>query len=314
MKIRNLTLDNVFKYAFKKLFIPMVTHPTLPNTSVAAVNLEIIKYLDIKESGISDNLPYVKLANGLIFFGNLPNKNERLSYTRNKSNLSINLKEDCIRVAFDIAQRFCMENGYFKNLPRSYYMTEGGVVLDIGAYIGYGAIRSAKTVGSRGQVIAVEMDKENYSLMERNIYENKLKNITLINAAVGSYNGEIEYFDGENQNNSIHNNVSGHKNRNQTHKINCITLDTIVKNNDIDIGKVPIFTSLEINGAEPDALIGAQFLLKNSFNLQMRIAAPYVREGKPIRDDILKILKNYDNINVFDSPPQIIVSKFLELS
>jgi FkbM family methyltransferase len=316
MNIKNLTIDNVRKGLMRRVFPKMVTHPSLPNVALIDINMKIIQYIGVKYSGVDgDGIPYVKLLNGLIFFGVLPTKREREIYFRNKNNLPSNLVEDAFRVSIDIAQRFCMENGYFINLPRSYYMTVGGVVLDVGAYIGYGAIRASRSVGPSGKVVAVEMDKENYQLMKRNIYENKIGNVALLNSAVNNIDGNIEFYDGGRQNNSIHRGLeTGDLGREKKKKIICNTLDTIIKNNDVDVNYQPIFVGLEINGAEADALLGAEYILRNSCHLQMRIAASYKVSDESCRSRVLNILKDYPDIDVFDAPPQVVVSRIVSTS
>lgn len=62
---------------------------------------------------------------------------------------------------------------------------KGDVVLDVGAHIGYYTLKAAKTVGSEGLVISVEPDPRNFKLLKKNVNSNRLRNVKLINCALG---------------------------------------------------------------------------------------------------------------------------------
>jgi len=173
-------------------------------------------------------------------------------------------------------------------------------------------MRASLSVGRQGSIIAVEMDKESYNLMTRNLYENKIDNVKAINCAVGDYDGEIEYIDGGRQANSIHQNLNALKAMDvKVKKVIINKLDTIISNSDFDVVQRSIFASLEVNGAEPQVLLGADSFLRNSRNLQMRIAAPYSVGKKSCKTQIVNILNNYHGIHHYDVPPQVVVSKML---
>lgn len=65
----------------------------------------------------------------------------------------------------------------------------GMTFIDIGAHVGYHALRAAKAVGDSGSVIAVEASPQTYALLCANAVRNGCLNIFSINAAAGRASG-----------------------------------------------------------------------------------------------------------------------------
>lgn len=68
------------------------------------------------------------------------------------------------------------------------------IVVDVGANIGYYTLLMAKIAK---KVYAIEPDKENFKILKKNIEQNKLKNVHLINVAVGNKQSKIKYYQSE---------------------------------------------------------------------------------------------------------------------
>jgi FkbM family methyltransferase len=89
---------------------------------------------------------------------------------------------------------------FYENLLRmdylrhGIYITEGDIVIDIGAHIGCFTILASSLVGSAGKVIAIEPDPENYQELLFNISLNKLSNVIPFNVAIAEKNGEVELY------------------------------------------------------------------------------------------------------------------------
>jgi FkbM family methyltransferase len=66
------------------------------------------------------------------------------------------------------------------------------VAIDVGANVGLIAIPLALAVGPLGRVVAVEPLPENVERLERNIRRNNLDNVTVVAAAAGPDDGELE--------------------------------------------------------------------------------------------------------------------------
>ena len=74
--------------------------------------------------------------------------------------------------------------GIFKPKP-------GGVVIDVGAHIGFYTIMAAKMVGKEGLVIALEPDAENFKLLMLNVRLNNLNNVIVLPYAASDKNEKI---------------------------------------------------------------------------------------------------------------------------
>src|SRR4029079_16886107 len=65
--------------------------------------------------------------------------------------------------------------------------------VDLGANIGYYTLLGARWVGSRGHVYAFEPDPIAYAYLVNNVANNRCDNITVINKAVGSTTGVVNF-------------------------------------------------------------------------------------------------------------------------
>jgi len=132
------------------------------------------------------------------------------------------------------------------------------VVVDVGANIGYYTLLLAKICK---KVYAFEPDKTSFLILKKNVEENKLKNVVLINKAVSDKRGKVKF---------IHNgeNFGDHKIKTpqsfgqlpltgEPETILCDSLDNILKNEDrIDLIKI------DVQGHEPEAIAGAEKIIK----------------------------------------------------
>jgi FkbM family methyltransferase len=89
-------------------------------------------------------------------------------------------------------------NGFYESVLKdlsSYYIPNGGVVVDCGANVGKHTLNFARLVGATGKVIAIEPNPETFALLEGRVGRNKNgARIELRNAAVGSEKSEISFF------------------------------------------------------------------------------------------------------------------------
>lgn len=133
---------------------------------------------------------------------------------------------------------------------------EGGVVCDVGAWIGYYSILAAKRVD---RVISIEPDETNYQRIKRNIDLNNLSNVTTLNIAVGDRisRGVLE----EGPQSVLHKVVLGSKGGKggKGKAIDIEPLDHILKDR-LKINRVDMLI-MDIEGSEYVALKGAQRFL-----------------------------------------------------
>jgi FkbM family methyltransferase len=129
-------------------------------------------------------------------------------------------------------------------------LKEGGVVCDVGAWIGYYSVLAAKRAD---RVISIEPDETNYQRIKRNIDLNNLSNVTTLNLAVGDRisRGVLE----EGPQSVMHKVVLDGKGK----AIDIEPLDHIIKNR-LKINRVNMLI-MDIEGSEYLALKGLQLLL-----------------------------------------------------
>lgn len=77
---------------------------------------------------------------------------------------------------------------------KHYKLKEGDIVFDLGGYHGLYSILASKKIGDLGKVYCFEPDPNNFEICKRNIENNNLKNIILINKAVSDHSGSNLFF------------------------------------------------------------------------------------------------------------------------
>jgi FkbM family methyltransferase len=89
------------------------------------------------------------------------------------------------------------EQGVWENFETQLLMQSlcaGATFVDVGANIGYYSIVASPLVGSTGRVFAFEPERDNFSLLEKNIQHNQLTNITAVAAALSYADSDAELF------------------------------------------------------------------------------------------------------------------------
>ncbi|MFT7299772.1 MAG: FkbM family methyltransferase [Porticoccus sp.] len=74
-------------------------------------------------------------------------------------------------------------------------LQSGGVVIDVGANIGYYTLLSAQIVGHSGYVYSIEAHPKTFGYLEKNVALNKYENITMFNLALGEKKGNVTFTD-----------------------------------------------------------------------------------------------------------------------
>ena len=134
------------------------------------------------------------------------------------------------------------------------YLRPGDAVLDIGANIGVYSLLAASCVGVSGHIVAFEPGLKAYQRLMENISLNQLNNITVHACAVGDQSGYIDFLADCDTTSRIRSKVDFDI---PTIKVPVLRLDDVIKL-DCALGK------MDIEGAEPIALQGAQKLLKKA--------------------------------------------------
>ena len=261
--------------------------------SALSILRDEILALDIEKTGKDEGFLFVKLRNGLTFYGwKTPESSRR--YWKHFG------REDGFEF-FDILEAIIVRYKYPQSIPigtplskgwsHSYYhhsgvigdmrtspeqkllLTQrfipklGNTVLDVGAFMGYGTMKLSQLVGPSGQVIAFECNPSTFDLLTKNILENRLNNVLLMGKAAWNKSERIMLGEGEPQGRSLIEGIP-------TVEVEGIAIDSL-KLDRVD------FISFTINGAELEALEGARQTLER-LHPNLSVIGWVYRDGQPI--------------------------------
>lgn len=161
------------------------------------------------------------------------------------------------------------------------------VVVDIGANIGYYTVLLADKVEKTGKVYAFEPDKINFEILKKNIEVNNLKNVEIINAAVGSKAGRLKLHKSKE-------NLGDHKlygSDKEIEQVKIIKLDDYLKNKKIDLMKI------DTQGWEPEVIEGARNIISKKKPIMFLEYSPASYkiaklDGQKMMRNLRKIYKN----------------------
>jgi FkbM family methyltransferase len=174
-----------------------------------------------------------------------------------------------------------------KYLLDKFTIKKEDVVLEIGAYYGFGTVKLSELANT---VITIEADRYNFNMVEKNIQANAIDNVILINKAVGKEEGKALFYSrkGEiGEAKSLYKQPI--KNIKQSYEVDVDTVDNIL--NGTGIEKVN-FITMEINLGEIDALYGMSGILSND-NMRLIAAGWYNYKGRPACFTIKEILTEH---------------------
>lgn len=136
---------------------------------------------------------------------------------------------------------------------------KGGVVLDVGAHIGYFTLLASHMVGRdgnrEGKVYAFEPLPLNLTYLKRHLSANRIDNVKVFSAAVG-YEDSWQSFDLAGG--SGRGSLSARDGDNRL-RVQVLRLDSLFEKGEISS---PNFVKMDIEGAEGEALKGAQKMLE----------------------------------------------------
>lgn len=169
----------------------------------------------------------------------------------------------------DLPEPIDLVQGYFlKRGPQ-----EGETVVDVGACYGEITLEMAARVGPRGRVFALEPDRENREILQRNVDASGLKNIRVLPVGLWEETRELEFFcDGNLGSTFAVSTFAGRKGRIQT--IPSISPDELVR----QIGRMPDFIKMDIEGAEIE-VVRALLPLIGAHRPRLSIASYHSRAG-----------------------------------
>lgn len=183
--------------------------------------------------------------------------------------------------------------GSRNRLMRAFQPGREDVLIDCGAFLGFGSIRMARDVPG-GRVIAVEASGDCHALLKRNVDSNGATNVTPLHRGVWNAESEITLEKTYAQGNSL---VTEVLQGDDFETVKTITIDEIVTAQGLQ--RVDML-SLTLNGAEVEALQGATKTL-SELRPRIRAAGWYSRGNRRIAEILRSELAPY-NYDVFVGP------------
>lgn len=139
--------------------------------------------------------------------------------------------------------------------------TDGDIILDIGANIGWYSIVLRNNIKQKVKIFAFEPEPQNFQLLEKNISNNDVNNIVPVNKAVAEKTGHSLLFLYYPKNSGRHSLLDINPQTKKSIRVETTKLDDFLKNQGIDFQKIKM-VKIDIEGYEPFALKGATELLQ----------------------------------------------------
>ena len=149
------------------------------------------------------------------------------------------------------------------------FLYEGAIVFDIGANVGQYALFFSEKIGQEGNVISVEPDKNNFSLLTFNKLKNRCDNLTVLNNGAGDKVKSLEFFRDTNTGGRTSSFIESFVKMDNVKEKDTIELTTITEL--IDRFGIPDFVKIDVEGFESKVLDGIDNLnVKTSFLIEVR--------------------------------------------
>lgn len=126
-------------------------------------------------------------------------------------------------------------------------LSPGGVVLDVGANVGYYTLLASVLVGDGGAVHAFEPEPRNAEFLRHHLRVNRARNVTVQQAAVSDREGTARFEFGSGSG-------TGHLGESGTLEVRTLRLDDYCAEHRI----VPTAIKIDVEGAEMSVLVGAR--------------------------------------------------------
>jgi FkbM family methyltransferase len=194
---------------------------------------------------------------------------------------------------------FIVMTKHEEDIIELFHPNDGDIVVDVGAHMGRYTITSSNYVGPHGKVVAIEAHPYNFKILQRNIWLNRLTNVTAMNCAVYSAKARLKlYLPDEDLGYTMHhslmtNYLISKYNESIERKyveVEAYTLDNLVQENGIDQVN---WIKIDVEGAEYEVLKGAKDIL--SGNKQIAILVEV--HGKDTYGPTIELLRS-NNFNI----------------
>lgn len=155
----------------------------------------------------------------------------------------------------------CLTGNYEPETQKTFlkYIEPNNVVYDIGANVGYFTLIASNLTGKNGKVYSFEPLKKNIAILTTHIKINNAHNVTLYDLAISDVNKKITFTNSDNTSANTYIPSSSMFKISSTIEVQARSLDDLLFNDNL---LPPDFIKIDIEGAEFDALKGAELLIK----------------------------------------------------
>ncbi|MCP9487662.1 MAG: FkbM family methyltransferase [Gaiellaceae bacterium MAG52_C11] len=225
------------------------------------------------DAGVRDGTPYVVLPNGRTFYG-LPSAPTHIRQHRLlRGVLDERIPEAGFICALDVVHRYVAD----RTVPVHLLPGQGGVVVEVGAYLGHKAIRMMDaSIGDTGHFVGIELLPDNCELMARNFAENGFDNAVIVPEGVWNEPDRIEVMGKGRQRHTLVDIDGGRLSEGTGYLAPVNPLDHILERF-LPADATIDFMYMSVNGAEIEALDGLHAWAERVRAIY--VAANYQRDG-----------------------------------
>ncbi|EJN06220.1 FkbM family methyltransferase [Phyllobacterium sp. YR531] len=158
-------------------------------------------------------------------------------------------------------------------------LIDGSTLLEIGGNIGTQTIYFALSQ-SFSQIVSIEADPRNFELLKLNITQNGLKDkVLLVNCAAGDTEGEIDFF--QHQNNHGKSSTTRKSNSDRKITVPVRPVEEILYDTNVSLQQIGLIW-MDIEGYEPVACKSMRTLLTSNVPVYMEFSPVYYGEDQSI--------------------------------
>lgn len=177
-------------------------------------------------------------------------KGDRSKFEQVNKICDLNLDYNLNRNALKILEEVFVDRRYSGCFP--FY--EEAVVVDVGAHYGYFSLFASRNLDPKSTIISLEPSPSNYKILSKNILDCKVKNVQLLDKAIGAETGEQTLHLGRSVNHSLIKDYSLLSEESNSVQVDVLDLEGLMSS--YNLGKID-FLKMDCEGAEYDILLKA---------------------------------------------------------